>query len=164
MNQQSCKVQYKSMNALKINDLNKIFKQTLGWNCSCFFFVCDCLNMIDFIKCKYCDVLKALVESDKIIKKNFLFHYNNFQESNMYRKFLTRLSYINLCDKYFTNPTNFLSLFAGIYSDKMDQQQQYCLKWSNYSSNMAMAFSNLYESDTLTDVILLCGGELFHFK
>ncbi|XP_063699619.1 zinc finger protein chinmo [Culicoides brevitarsis] len=50
---------------------------------------------------------------------------------------------------------------SGIYSDKMDQQQQYCLKWSNYSSNMAMAFSNLYESDTLTDVILLCGGQIF---
>jgi hypothetical protein len=41
----------------------------------------------------------------------------------------------------------------------MDQQQQYCLKWSNYSSNLAMAFSNLFESETLTDVTLFCGGE-----
>uniref|UniRef100_A0A182XGV8 Uncharacterized protein n=1 Tax=Anopheles quadriannulatus TaxID=34691 RepID=A0A182XGV8_ANOQN len=31
-------------------------------------------------------------------------------------------------------------------------QQQYCLKWSNYSSNLAAAFSNLFDSATLTDV------------
>ncbi|KAL1376048.1 hypothetical protein pipiens_004526, partial [Culex pipiens pipiens] len=38
-------------------------------------------------------------------------------------------------------------------------QQQYCLKWSNYSSNLAAAFSNLFDSATLTDVTLVCGGE-----
>lgn len=42
----------------------------------------------------------------------------------------------------------------------MDQQQQYCLKWSNYSSNLATAFSNLFNTETLTDVTLFCEGEL----
>lgn len=41
---------------------------------------------------------------------------------------------------------------------KMDQQQQYCLKWSNYSSNLATAFSNLFNTETLTDVTLFCEG------
>ncbi|KAL7041315.1 hypothetical protein ACKWTF_000722 [Chironomus riparius] len=43
----------------------------------------------------------------------------------------------------------------------MDQQQQYCLKWSNYSSNLATAFSNLFNSETLTDVTLFCEGTIF---
>lgn len=42
----------------------------------------------------------------------------------------------------------------------MDQQQQYCLKWSNYSSNLATAFSNLFNTETLTDVTLFCEGKL----
>uniref|UniRef100_A0A182F0N7 Uncharacterized protein n=1 Tax=Anopheles albimanus TaxID=7167 RepID=A0A182F0N7_ANOAL len=37
-------------------------------------------------------------------------------------------------------------------------QQQYCLKWSNYSSNLAAAFSNLFDSAILTDVTLVCGA------
>lgn len=41
----------------------------------------------------------------------------------------------------------------------MDHQQQYCLKWSNYSSNLATAFSNLFQSETLTDVTLFCEGK-----
>ncbi|XP_065088395.1 zinc finger protein chinmo isoform X4 [Ochlerotatus camptorhynchus] len=41
-------------------------------------------------------------------------------------------------------------------------QQQYCLKWSNYSSNLAAAFSNLFDSATLTDVTLVCGGTVFN--
>ncbi|KAG5676152.1 hypothetical protein PVAND_006001 [Polypedilum vanderplanki] len=43
----------------------------------------------------------------------------------------------------------------------MDQQQQYCLKWSNYSSNLATAFSNLFNTETLTDVTLFCEGTIF---
>uniref|UniRef100_A0A182MWT1 Uncharacterized protein n=1 Tax=Anopheles culicifacies TaxID=139723 RepID=A0A182MWT1_9DIPT len=42
-------------------------------------------------------------------------------------------------------------------------QQQYCLKWSNYSSNLAAAFSNLFDSATLTDVTLVCGALSFRF-
>ncbi|XP_049537750.1 zinc finger protein chinmo [Anopheles darlingi] len=40
-------------------------------------------------------------------------------------------------------------------------QQQYCLKWSNYSSNLAAAFSNLFDSAILTDVTLVCGETVF---
>lgn len=43
----------------------------------------------------------------------------------------------------------------------MDHQQQYCLKWSNYSSNLATAFSNLFQTETLTDVTLFCEGTIF---
>lgn len=42
--------------------------------------------------------------------------------------------------------------------DNMDPQQQFCLKWNSYSSNLAMTFSNLFKSDLLADVTLYCGG------
>lgn len=40
----------------------------------------------------------------------------------------------------------------------MDPQQQFCLKWNSYSSNLAMTFSNYFKSDLLADVTLYCGG------
>ncbi|XP_031624557.1 zinc finger protein chinmo isoform X2 [Contarinia nasturtii] len=43
----------------------------------------------------------------------------------------------------------------------MDPQQQFCLKWNSYSSNLAMTFSNLFKSDLLADVTLYCGGTVF---
>lgn len=46
-------------------------------------------------------------------------------------------------------------LFAGT----MDPQQQFCLKWNSYSSNLAMTFSNLFKSELLADVTLFCGGK-----
>lgn len=51
--------------------------------------------------------------------------------------------------------------FLFFSAEKIDgmEQQQYCLKWSNYSSNLATAFSNLFNSETLTDVTLFCEGE-----
>ena len=62
-----------------------------------------------------------------------------------------------------------LSVFAVIITsfcclsrsqfDNMDPQQQFCLKWNSYSSNLAMTFSNLFKSDLLADVTLYCGGE-----
>lgn len=42
----------------------------------------------------------------------------------------------------------------------MDPQQQFCLKWNSYSSNLAMTFSNLFKSELLADVTLFCGGKL----
>ncbi|XP_055298803.1 zinc finger protein chinmo isoform X2 [Sitodiplosis mosellana] len=45
--------------------------------------------------------------------------------------------------------------------DNMDPQQQFCLKWNSYSSNLAMTFSNLFKSDLLADVTLYCGGTVF---
>lgn len=44
----------------------------------------------------------------------------------------------------------------------MDPQQQFCLKWNSYSSNLAMTFSNLFKSELLADVTLFCGGKLKH--
>lgn len=41
----------------------------------------------------------------------------------------------------------------------MDPQQQFCLKWNSYSSNLAMTFSNYFKSDLLADVTLYCGGK-----
>ncbi len=41
----------------------------------------------------------------------------------------------------------------------MDPQQQFCLKWNSYSSNLAMTFSNLFKSELLADVTLFCGGK-----
>ncbi|KAG4070846.1 hypothetical protein HA402_011072 [Bradysia odoriphaga] len=43
----------------------------------------------------------------------------------------------------------------------MDPQQQFCLKWNSYSSNLAMTFSNLFKSELLADVTLFCGGTVF---
>ncbi|XP_039301939.1 zinc finger protein chinmo isoform X1 [Solenopsis invicta] len=40
-------------------------------------------------------------------------------------------------------------------------QQQFCLKWNSFGSNLATTFSNLFKSDTLTDVILFCEGVSF---
>ncbi|XP_058809003.1 zinc finger protein chinmo isoform X2 [Phymastichus coffea] len=40
-------------------------------------------------------------------------------------------------------------------------QQQFCLKWNSFGSNLATAFSNLFKSESLTDVILFCEGVTF---
>ncbi|XP_046385205.1 zinc finger protein chinmo [Ischnura elegans] len=43
----------------------------------------------------------------------------------------------------------------------MDSQQQFCLKWNSFGSNLATAFGNLYKSESLTDVTLFCEGVTF---
>ncbi|XP_036145751.1 zinc finger protein chinmo [Monomorium pharaonis] len=40
-------------------------------------------------------------------------------------------------------------------------QQQFCLKWNSFGSNLATTFSNLFKSESLTDVILFCEGVTF---
>lgn len=40
------------------------------------------------------------------------------------------------------------------------QQQQYCLKWNSFGSNLATSFANLWNSESLADVTLYCEGEL----
>lgn len=42
----------------------------------------------------------------------------------------------------------------------MDSQQQFCLKWNSFGSNLATAFGNLFKSESLTDVTLFCEGKL----
>lgn len=41
-----------------------------------------------------------------------------------------------------------------------DQQQQFCLKWNSFGNNLATSFSNLFKSESLTDVTLFCEGKL----
>lgn len=49
---------------------------------------------------------------------------------------------------------------AEFKGDTMDShQQQFCLKWNSFGSNLATAFSNLFKSESLTDVTLFCEGE-----
>nr|XP_050852860.1 zinc finger protein chinmo isoform X3 [Vespula vulgaris] len=40
-------------------------------------------------------------------------------------------------------------------------QHQFCLKWNSFGSNLATAFSNLFKSESLTDVTLFCEGVTF---
>lgn len=42
----------------------------------------------------------------------------------------------------------------------MDPQQQFCLKWNSYTSNLAHTFSSYFKSESLADVTLFCGGKL----
>ncbi|CAH1969001.1 unnamed protein product [Acanthoscelides obtectus] len=41
------------------------------------------------------------------------------------------------------------------------QQQQFCLKWNSFGSNLATSFSNLFKSESLADVTLFCDGVTF---
>jgi len=54
-------------------------------------------------------------------------------------------------------------LFQGTHSLSinlgMDHQQQFCLKWNSFGSNLATAFGNLYKSESLADVTLFCEGK-----
>ncbi|XP_025836666.1 zinc finger protein chinmo isoform X2 [Agrilus planipennis] len=47
-------------------------------------------------------------------------------------------------------------------SVEMDtQQQQFCLKWNSFGTNLATSFSNLFKSESLADVTLFCEGVTF---
>ncbi|CAH0382555.1 unnamed protein product [Bemisia tabaci] len=43
----------------------------------------------------------------------------------------------------------------------MDPQQQFCLKWNSFGSNLVTAFDSLFKSESLTDVTLFCEGVTF---
>ncbi|CAK1544256.1 unnamed protein product [Leptosia nina] len=57
----------------------------------------------------------------------------------------------------------YLNFTAGIRGGPgMDtQQQQYCLKWNSFGSNLATSFANLWNSESLADVTLYCEGRQF---
>ncbi|XP_012218657.1 zinc finger protein chinmo isoform X2 [Linepithema humile] len=40
-------------------------------------------------------------------------------------------------------------------------QHQFCLKWNSFGNNLATVFSNLFKSESLTDVTLFCEGVTF---
>lgn len=46
---------------------------------------------------------------------------------------------------------------SGVEMDS--QQQQFCLKWNSFGSNLATSFSNLFKSESLADVTLFCDGK-----
>lgn len=48
-------------------------------------------------------------------------------------------------------------IHSGVEMDS--QQQQFCLKWNSFGSNLATSFSNLFKSESLADVTLFCDGE-----
>ncbi|XP_066141795.1 zinc finger protein chinmo isoform X2 [Euwallacea fornicatus] len=50
-------------------------------------------------------------------------------------------------------------LHSGFEMDS--QQQQFCLKWNSFGSNLATSFSNLFKSESLADVTLFCDGVTF---
>lgn len=54
------------------------------------------------------------------------------------------------------NPTHPLTLSPSAI---MDPQQQFCLKWNSYTSNLAHTFSSYFKSESLADVTLFCGGK-----
>nr|XP_022908895.1 zinc finger protein chinmo isoform X1 [Onthophagus taurus] len=41
------------------------------------------------------------------------------------------------------------------------QQQQFCLKWNSFGSNLATSLSSLFKCETLADVTLFCDGVTF---
>lgn len=41
------------------------------------------------------------------------------------------------------------------------QQQQFCLKWNSFGSNLATSLSNLFKCESLADVTLFCDGVTF---
>ncbi|CAH1183373.1 unnamed protein product [Phaedon cochleariae] len=41
------------------------------------------------------------------------------------------------------------------------QQQQFCLKWNSFGSNLTTSCSNLFKSESLADVTLFCDGVTF---
>lgn len=41
-------------------------------------------------------------------------------------------------------------------------QQQFCLKWNSFGNNLATSFSNLFKSESLTDVTLSCESKFPH--
>lgn len=104
--------------------------------------------MLDCIKCACC--------------------YENIDGAWHGRIFYMPLEQYYLCFHQ-KSSTNFHSLFFFVVVsfqqfNNMDPQQQFCLKWNSYSSNLAITFSNLFKSDLLADVTLYCGGKSFVHK
>ena len=44
---------------------------------------------------------------------------------------------------------------------KMSSNDQYCLRWNSYETNILATFEGLLDSEALSDVTLFCEGEIF---
>jgi len=56
--------------------------------------------------------------------------------------------------------TNFVS--QGLQQSTMamaDDQQQFCLRWNDFQSNMVNSFKHLRDEKSFTDVTLACEGQ-----
>jgi len=69
--------------------------------------------------------------------------------------FIVTLTAYSCNDFYVTFTANTFHSTSG-----MDSQQQFCLKWNSFGSNLATSFGNLFKSESLTDVTLFCEGNL----
>ena len=43
--------------------------------------------------------------------------------------------------------------------DKMDDQQQFCLRWNDFQTNMVASFKHLRDEKSFTDVTIACDGQ-----
>lgn len=43
-------------------------------------------------------------------------------------------------------------------------QQQFCLKWNSFGTNLLTASLNLFKSESLTDVTLFCEGKFLYTR
>lgn len=59
---------------------------------------------------------------------------------------------------YFFSANNIINSRVDMESA---QQQQFCLKWNSFGSNLATSLSNLFKCESLADVTLFCDGVTF---
>lgn len=58
--------------------------------------------------------------------------------------------------------SNFYHLYCPVYTSrthKMADDQQFCLRWNEFQSNMVSSFKHLREEKSFTDVTLACDGQ-----
>merc|ERR1712002_488637 len=46
-----------------------------------------------------------------------------------------------------------------IFLEKMDDQQQFCLRWNDFQTNMVASFKHLRDEKSFTDVTIACDGQ-----
>merc|ERR1712025_1450387 len=45
------------------------------------------------------------------------------------------------------------------HNEKMDDQQQFCLRWNDFQTNMVASFKHLRDEKSFTDVTIACDGQ-----
>ena len=46
-----------------------------------------------------------------------------------------------------------------LFNAKMDDQQQFCLRWNDFQTNMVASFKHLRDEKSFTDVTIACDGQ-----
>merc|ERR1712106_100676 len=60
---------------------------------------------------------------------------------------------------YFDNSISNLQLRQEVTQIIMDDQQQFCLRWNDFQTNMVASFKHLREEKSFTDVTVACDGQ-----